>query len=222
MTGLSKITDKILDEAKREAASRLSEADAECARITAEYKKKAEEIENTLNAEAKAEASDVVSRTRSGEATAHKNILLKAQGEMIDRAFEIAENELVSLSGDDRLELLVGLLTAAMQSEWEAEQTRAEIYGDEEAEGERIYEVMLNPKDRDHLGEAVVSNFKRRIVGKDMGDIASRVVLCKESANIEGGLMIRVGNVEINNSVSAIIAQLRAGLEIKVAKILFP
>lgn len=219
MTGLSKITDKILDEARREAAAKLREADAECARITAEYKQRADEIENRLNAEAKAEASEIVSRARSGEATAHKNILLKTQGEMIDSAFETAEKELISLSGDERLELLAGLLTAAMQAEWEAEQARADIYGEGE---EPVYEVMLTPKDREHLGESVIGNFKRRIVGKDMADIASRVVLCEGSADIEGGLIVRVGNVEINCSISSIIARIRSELEVKVAKILFP
>ena len=221
MTGLSKITDKILDEARRDAAARLGEADAECERISAEYKQRAADIETRLNAEAKAQAAEVVSRARSGEATAHKNILLKTQGEMIDKAFETAERELVSLSGDDRLELLVGLLTAAMQSEWEAEQTRADIYGDEESD-ERIYEVMLSPKDREHIGESVIANFKRRIVGKDMVDIASRVVLCDASADIEGGLMIRVGDVEINCSIRSIVTGIRSELEVKVAKILFP
>lgn len=222
MTGLSKITDKILDEARREAAARLSEADAECARISAEYKQKADELESKLNAEAKAQAAEVVSRARSGEATAHKNILLKTQGDMIDRAFETAEKELVSLSGDSRLELLVGLLTAAMQAEWDAEQTRADIYGDDEEGEARIYEVMLSPKDREHLGESVISNFKRRIVGKDMSDIASRVILCDASADIEGGLMIKVGDVEINCSIRSIVAGIRSELEVKVAKILFP
>ena len=221
MTGLSKITDKILDEARREAAARLAEADAQCAHITAEYKAKADATVNALNAEAKNEAAQIVSRTRASEATVRKNLLLKTQGEMIDRAFEIAEKELASLSGNERLELLVGLLTALMEAEWDAEQTRDEIYGDE-GEEKRIYEIMLNPKDRGHYGEALVSNFKRRIVGKDMGDIASRVVLSKDTVDIDGGLIVRVGNVEINSSVRSLVSQLRPALEARVAKILFP
>ena len=221
MTGLSKITDKILDEARREAAARLADADAECARINAEYKAKADAAVNAFNADAKNEAAQIVSRTRASEATVRRNLLLKTQGEMIDKAFEIAEKELASLGGNERLELLVGLLTALMTAEWEAEQTRDEIYGDGD-EGERIYEIMLNPKDREHYGEALVSNFKRRIVGKDMGDIASRVVLCKDTANIDGGLIVRVGAVEINSSVHSLVAQLRPNLEAKVARILFP
>lgn len=224
MTGLSKITDKILDEARRDAAATLAQADAESARIAAEYKSEAEAIESRLNSQARARAEEVVSRTRSGEATARKNILLKTRGEMIDRAFEVAQKELNALSGEARLELLEGLLTAAMSDEWEAESSRAEIYGDDgiEDEKERIYEVLLNPKDREHLGTALINNFKRRIVGKDMAEISSRVRLAKDTADIEGGLVIRVGSVEINASVASMIAALRPSLEARVEKILFP
>lgn len=221
MIGLSKITDKILDEARRDADERLAQADAECARIIAEYKEKTDATVAAINAQAKNEAAEIVSRTRSGESTVRKNILLKIQGDMIDRAFEIAEKELSSLNSGERMELLTGLLTAAMISEWEAEQSRTEVYGDE-CEAERIYEVVLNPKDREHHGEALINNFKRRIVGKDMGDIASRVVLSNDTANIDGGLIVRVGSVEINSSVRSMVAQIRPALEAKIAKILFP
>lgn len=223
MTGLSKITDKILDEARRDAAERLAAADAESARISAEYKEKAEALTSAANARAKSEAEEIISRTRSGEAALRKNLLLKTQGEMIDRAFEIAENELVALAGNEKLELLTGLLTASLVAEWEAEQSRDEIYGADENDGApRIYEVLLNAKDRERYGEALIGNFKRRIVGKDLGDLPARVVLAKDSADIEGGLVIRVGSVEINNSFGAMVAQLRPVLEAQVARVLFP
>lgn len=223
MTGLSKITDKILDEARRDAAERLAAADAESARISAEYKEKAEALTSAANARAKSEAEEIISRTRSGETALRKNLLLKTQGEMIDRAFEIAENELVALAGNEKLELLTGLLTASLVAEWEAEQSRDEIYGADENDGApRIYEVLLNAKDRERYGEALIGNFKRRIVGKDLGDLPARVVLAKDSADIEGGLVIRVGSVEINNSFGAMVAQLRPVLEAQVARVLFP
>ena len=222
MTGLSKITDKILDEARREAAQRLAEADAECARISAQYKEKADAITAAATLEAKTRAEEIVSRTRSGETSIKKNLILKTQGNMIDRAFEIAEKELVELAPADKIELLTGLLTAVLSAEWEAEQSRAEIYGDEADDEKRIYEVMLNQKDRERHGAALVNNFKCRIVGKDMGDLPSRVVLCDKTADIEGGLVVKVGSVEINSSIKAIIAQLRPTLETQVAKILFP
>lgn len=224
MTGLSKITDKILNEARAEAAQKLAEADAECAKISAEYKEKADKITLEANVDAKNEATEIVMRARSGEVALRKNLIFKMQGEMIDKAFEVAENDLISLSGNARLDFLVDLLTSALTSEWEAEQKREEIYGtdEEEEDTERIYEVMLNAKDKANLGEALLNNFKRRIVGKDMGDLPARVRLSDECANIEGGLVIKIGKVEINNSVKSIIAGLRSRLEPQVARILFP
>ena len=72
------------------------------------------------------------------------------------------------------------------------------------------------------LGARLMESFKRRIVGKDMGDLPERVRLSSDTADIEGGLVLRRGSVEINNSVEAIFSYLRPRLEAEVAKILFP
>ena len=222
MRGLSKITDKILDEARAEAAERLAAADAESAKIYAEYKQKAENEIKVSESDAKEEAAQILARTRSGEQTVRKNIVFKAQGEMIDKAFTSAKDELCELPDDQKIELFSGLMLSALASEFEAEQSRAEIYGVEEDEGVRYYEVMLNARDRDRIGKALMEHFKRKIVGKDLGDIPSRVSLSNESANIEGGLVIKVGDVEINCSIETIVSRLRPSLEARVAKILFP
>ena len=222
MRGLSKITDKILDEARAEAAERLAAADAESAKIYAEYKQKAEKEIQLAEAEAKEEAGQILARTRSAEQTVRKNIIFKAQGDMIDKAFASAKDELCELADEQKIELLSGLMLSALASEFEAEQSRADVYGVDEDEGVRYYEVMLNARDRDRIGEALINHFKRKIVGKDFGDMPARVSLSKDSANIEGGLIIKVGDVEINCSIETIVSRLRPSLEAKVAKILFP
>lgn len=221
MRGLSKITDKILDEARAEAAERLAAADAESAKIYAEYKQKAEQEAQAAEVSAKEEAAQILARTKSSEQTVRKNVIFKAQGEMIDRAFASAKDELCELPDDQKLELLAGLLLAALSAEYEAEQSRADVYGEEEDEGVRYYEIMLNAKDRERIGDALIKQFKRKIVGKDLGDMPSRVSLSKNAANIEGGLIIKVGDVEINCSIETIVSRLRPTLEAKVAKILF-
>lgn len=223
MTGLSKITDKILDEARRDAAARLAQADAEVERISAEYAEKANNITAAATAAAKGEAAEIAMRARSSEKTMHKNALLEAQSEMIDRAFAVAKKEVSELEGEARLNLLTGLMCAALWSEYEAEKEREALYGaDEEEEGPQIYEVMLNPRDREKLGKTLMDNFKRRIVGKDMGDLPDRVRLADDTVDIDGGLVLRRGSVEINNSVEAIFSYLRPRLEAEVARILFP
>ncbi|MBE6593218.1 MAG: hypothetical protein E7642_04405 [Ruminococcaceae bacterium] len=223
MTGLSKITDKILDEARRDAALKLAGADAECKRISEEYAAKAKNITESANAAAKGEATEIALRTRAAEKTVRKNIMLGLQAEMIDRAFEVAKKEISELEGEARLELLTGLLCAALWSEYEAGKQRVELYGEQDAEdAEQVYEILLEKRDRDKLGDALIKNFKRKIVGKDMGDIPERVVLSSDVADIDGGLILRHGSVEINNSVQTIFAYLRPKLEAEVAKILFP
>ena len=222
MTGLSKITDKILDEARRDAAAKLAEADAEVARISAEYAEKANNITAAANAAAKSEAAEIALRARSGEKTLKKNALLETQSEMIDRAFAVARKEIAELEGEARLDLLTGLLCACLWSEYDAEKQREAIYGEDEKDEPFIYEVLLNQRDRDKLGARLMESFKRRIVGKDMGDLPERVRLSSDTADIEGGLVLRRGSVEINNSVEAIFSYLRPRLEAEVAKILFP
>ena len=221
MTGLSKITDKILDEARREAAEKLAAADAECKKISEEYAEKAKNITAAANAAAKNEASEIAVRTRSAEKTLQKNIMLDLKSEMIDRAFEVAKKEIRELEGEERLAFLCGLLCAALFAEYEAQKDRAELYGDEEQEP-AVYEVLLEKRDRDKLGNELITSFKRRIVGKDIGDLPERVILSKDVANIDGGLILRIGSVEINNSVDAIFSYLRPKLESEVARILFP
>lgn len=222
MTGLSKITDKILDEARRDAAAKLAEADAEVARISAEYAEKANNITAAANAAAKGEAAEIALRARSGEKTLKKNALLETQSEMIDRAFAVARKEVAELEGEARLDLLTGLLCACLWSEYDAEKQREAIYGEDEQDEPFVYEVLLNARDRDKLGARLMESFKRRIVGKDMGDLPERVKLSSDTADIEGGLVLRRGSVEINNSVEAIFSYLRPRLEAEVAKILFP
>ena len=222
MRGLSKITDKILDEARAEAAERLAAADAESAKIYAEYKQRAEKEAIDAELAVKEEATQIIARAKSSEQNVRKNIIFKAQGDMIDRAFVSAKDELCELPDDQKLELLSGLMITALASEYEAEQSRADIYGVDECEGVRYYEVMLNAKDRDRVGNALIALFKRKIVGKDFGDMPSRVSLSSQTVDIEGGLIIKVGDVEINCSIETIVSRLRPSLEAKVAKILFP
>ncbi len=222
MTGLSKITDKILDEARRDAAAKLAQADAEAARISEEYAKKADNITAAANAAAKSEAEEIAIRARSSEKTLRKNAMLEAQSELIDRAFAVARKELAELEDGARLELLTGLLCACLWAEYDAENEREALYGfDGEQNEPYIYEIMLNPRDREKLGQSLMNNFKRRIVGKDMGDLPDRVRLSSDTVDIDGGLVLRRGSVETNNSLEAIFSYLRPRLEAEVARILF-
>ncbi len=219
MTGLSKITDKIISEARADAAKKMAEADAECKKINEEYAAIARTATEKLNAEAKKSAGEIVARAKSGERTVRKDAVLSLRAEMIDRAFETAQNELLALDDNRRLELLLRMLTSVLKAELDGERARAAEEGDFTAPS---YEVLLNKKDREKLGERLIEGYRRSIVGRDMGDLPTRLTLSDDTVNIGGGLVVRVGDVEINSSVESIIAYLRPRLEGKIEKILFP
>ncbi len=219
MTGLSKITDKIISDAKADAAKRLAEADAECKKINKEYATVARAATEKLNAEAKKSASEIVARAKSGERTVRKDSVLTLRADMIDRAFEIAQNELLALDDERRLDMLLRMLSSVLKAELEGERARAAEESDFSAPS---YEVLLNQKDREKLGERLMETYRRSIVGRDMGDLPSRLTLSADTVNIGGGLVVRVGDVEINSSVESVIAYLRPKLEGKIEKILFP
>ena len=221
MTGLSKITDKILAEAQEDAAKKLAEADARCQEIRREYAARAEEICKILNEDAKREASEIVSRAKSGEAMVRRNVFLEAKSARIDEAFELAYREMTNLSEEHYGELLSMLLVSIMKHQAEHEQISRELYGEEDAPEADVYEVLLNEKDREHFGESLIESFRQR-TQEDSKTIFDRVVLSSSVANIDGGLIVRCGSIEINCSLRALFDQIRPQLEAKVSRKLFP
>lgn len=219
MTGLSKITDKILAEARLEAEARLSAADKECESITAEYAAKAEEYRRSADAEARHEAEEIASRARSGEAIEARNTLLRVKGETVDKAFELALEEILSLPEEKYLELLTSMLVASVRIKLEDERIRREN-GDEDEEGASPDECVVSLSERDLglYGKRLIDAAPRALDGVSHSAIA----LSDTPAKIDGGLIFRYGNIEINCSLSSIIGQLRPSLEARVSQVLFP
>lgn len=221
MTGLSKITDKIIAEANAEVSRKLAETDAECKKIIDKYKSRALAIKNELDVAAQKEAAAILARTKSGAETVHRNVLLDAKGRLVDKAFEEAERELHSLPDDKYLELLVSMLLCVLTQQTEDEKRSVLVYGEASLSPDVKYEVMLNASDRSKFGDSLIAGVRRRMVGKEIISICERVVLSPLAADIDGGLILKCGDTEINSSLSTIFGQIRGELEGKVSRILF-
>ena len=222
MTGLSKITDKIKNEAMAEAQEKLAQADAECASVAADYQRRAEQIRQTINADAKREAEEIVARAKSGMETVRRNELLQTKGQQIDAAFQRAKKEILDLSEERYLAFLTTLLVATVKRQIEDEKASLELYGEEDAPVAERYEVLLGRRDAARCGEALLAGARKALEGEVDKDALSKLVLAPEEANIDGGLILRCGNMEINNSLSALFAQVRPQMEAKVGQKLFP
>lgn len=221
MTGLSKITDKIIAEANKDAQKTLAEADAECKKIAAEYKQKADKIKRDIEERTEREAAAIVTRARSAAAMEQRNLALAARSELIDKAFGNAKKELIFLPDDKYLEFLTSMLVSVLMKQIEDERVSREVYGEEDIPVVDTYEVLLCQRDLERHGKTLTESLRRRLVGKSGADIISKVRICSTPANIDGGLIVRCGNMEINSSLSMLFEQTRPSLEARVSHILF-
>ena len=221
VTGLEKITEKILAEARAEAERILAEAREESARIHADYAARADEIKNRISADASREGVDIVTRAKATSANRKRNRLLQTQSELIDETFCQTHESLRTQDADAYAELLIGLLSAALSAQAKTETESRELYGEEDMPTVERYEVLLNARDRDRVGQNLINLVKERVGNKLPAEMLARLTLADETVSIDGGLILRCGSIETNCSLSLLFAQLREELEADVCHVLF-
>ncbi|MBQ7173431.1 MAG: hypothetical protein IJR88_04870 [Clostridia bacterium] len=221
MTGLDKITGKILAEADKEAKKILSEADDACKEIEEESKTAVEAIEKNFADEAKRQREEFSARTEASAKTRRRNLLLATEGELVDEVFRNAEATVLSYDREKMLDLLTGLLANAMIEQVEAEAESIALYGAEDAVLPETYELIMNKKDRATYGGAMISGVGNKLIGKVPSEKLAKLRLSDTTKNISGGFILRYGDIESNCSFDLIFAELRQKLEIEVSRALF-
>ena len=221
MTGLDKITNKILAEAEKEAAKILDEAKEASLALEADYQKKVDLIQKSAQEDADRQCREAASRASASAETSRRNLLLSTKGQLVDEAFSSAETAVRAYDDDKMLELLTGLLAYAMIEEEASEANSIALYGAEDAILPESYELLLNAKDRERYGQAIISGVGNRLIGKVPTEKLSKLRLSDRTANIGGGFILRYGDIESNCSFDLLFAELRQTLEIEVSRALF-
>ena len=221
MNGLERITEKILAEAREEAERIVASAEAECLRIREEYGARADEIRERLSAEAERTGTDVIAQAKAAAATKKRNLVLSTQSQLIDEVFDSTLSQIRHLEADKYVDILIGLLSAALIEQVEAESVSRTLYGEEDAIAPDAYEVRLNHRDLDRHGQAMLDGARQKLSGKLPKEVLDKLVLSQDEVNIDGGLILRCGSVEANCSLSLLFAQLREELEAEVSHALF-
>ena len=219
MTGLDKIIDRIHADAKEKAREILEAAQSDCRRMAEDFATRADKIREDLAAEAEEKGEAIVARARSTTEKNRRDLLLKTKNALIDEAFEAAKREVVDTDLGKYRELLTALLSSALIEEAENAE-RALALGDEVCEFDTL-EVVMNEKDRAAYGEAVVEAAKRAAYRRIGAARAERVRLSERTAKIDGGLILCYGSIEVNCSLSMLMAEMRKALEPRVSAILF-
>ena len=211
-----KITERIISVAQSDADGIIAAAEKEAAKISAEYNEKAAEIAASAKAELDLERENTASRIKTSSEKLARNIMLDAKSAKIDEAFEKARLKLISLPDADYEKMLSIMLVSTLKSQFETEKRSIEQDTDGEIVPCESYEVMLSAKDSSRVGEAMI---------KDASELAKKagktLSISEKKVNIDGGFVLRAGDIEINCSIGLIISQLRSELEADVYRILF-
>ena len=219
MNGLNKITERILFDAKEKAREILEAAQTECRAVAESYAQKAEQLRDEISATAEAEGEALISRAKSAAAMTRRNLLLSTRAALIDETFAAARRELRDDSFGKYRELLTALLLSAIADQV-SNAAQSAAFGDELTEFDKL-EVLLSEADRARYGNTVVEDARREARRRFGTALADKLVLSEETADIDGGLVLRYGSIEANCSLSMLISRMREELEREVAAVLF-
>ncbi|MBQ8357822.1 MAG: V-type ATP synthase subunit E [Clostridia bacterium] len=219
MTGLDRITERILADAKEKARVILEEAQNDCRKAANDYAERAESIRDEIAERAMREGEDMIARARSSAAMTRRNILHAAKADILDETFAAAKAEICDTDYGKYRELLVALLSCALLEQAKNEQESIR-FGDEVAAFD-TFEVLLNETDRARFGQSIIEG-ARRVTERRIGtERVEKLRLSDTCADIEGGLILRYGDVETNCSITVLLNEMRRELEGRISAILF-
>ena len=229
MNGIEKITARIETDAKSEIAEILREGEAKAARIRADYQAQADAAAKAAAASGKEAAQRQSERLEGAAQMEAKKMLLAAKQSCMDEAFDRARKQLLSMKDDEYADLLARMAVRAAKTGRE--------------------EIILNARDRERVGAQVVAKAnvilaesaapeaaeKAAKSGGKAGKVLSKVVtgasailqgtamltLSGETREIDGGLILRDGQVEVNCAFETQLRVLREDMTAEVAAVLF-
>ena len=194
MKGTEKIIAHIRADAKSQADAVLAKAEEQAAQIRADYDKQAAQVyADKVRAGTKAcqDQMDSVQRIANMEA---KKTLLAVKQEMVSKSFEKAQALLTALPEEKYVAFLAALAA------------KASVTGDEE--------IVLNARDREAVGEAVVKAANEKLGG-------GKLTLSDRSGEFAGGLILSRGNVEANCTAELLVELCRGEMSAEIADMLF-
>ena len=194
MKGTEKIIAHIQADADAQADAILAQAEHLCAGIRQKYEDKAREVyAEKIRAGVKANQDRLESMERLAKMEGRKAVLALKQ-DMVSQSFDMATEKLVSLPEEQYVALLAKLAAGAS------------VTGDEE--------VVLNARDREKVGPAVVKAANEKLGG-------GKLTLSDRCGDFKGGLILRRGSIEANCTVELLVDLCRGDLSAQLARVLF-
>jgi V/A-type H+-transporting ATPase subunit E len=193
MEGMERIRESILAEARTQAEAIIKEAEDKVKEMEIQAEKRAEELTKNRLERAEVEAQEAQKRMLSMAELELKKQSLEAKQSIIDQAFDKALVKLNNLPEEKYAAMIVSALGSVG------------IKGGEE--------LIVPPQDRE--------KFQKGLLKKINDKLGFELKLSDEDRGIQGGLIVKVDGVEINNSFETLLRMEREKVESEIADILF-
>lgn len=198
MSGTEKIIGKILEDARLQAEANLNRAKEEAANIIKSASDDAEAKKKQIIEKAELEAVEVKKRLIAVAELEARKQKLQAKQEVVDEAFDLALQKLNNLPDIEYQSILVEMISNSIQTGKE--------------------EVLLSESDKKRLSPGFIEELNKKLADKG---VSANLKISDEHRNINGGFILKSGDIEINNSFEAIIRMNRDDIETEVIKALF-
>ena len=198
MPGAEKLREKIIAQASEQADQVLNEARLRAEKIIAKAEQDAASRKNTILEKGRAQAEERGRRILTiAELDARKNVLTAKQ-ELIEETFVEALARLQKMGKAKYQELIFPMLIDAVNSGQE--------------------EIIISPRDESNFTAEFLAKVNEAITKKG---IEGKLIIAEEKREMQGGFILRAGDVEINSSFDSILRMMRDQLEPEIAAILF-
>ena len=194
MKGTEKIIAHIQADAEAQADAILAQAEQQCSEVRRRYEQKVGEVyAEKIRAGVKANQDRLDSVERLARMESKKEVLALKQ-DMVNKSFDRAIGMLVDLPEEKYVDLLSKLAA------------QASVTGEEE--------VVLNARDRERVGRALVDAANSRLGG-------GKLKLSDQTGEFAGGLIPRRGNIEANCTLELLVDLCRSDMSAELARVLF-
>ena len=198
MNGIEKITARIEADAQADAERITDEARAQAQAVRAEGEAKAQETYWRVLQEGKKAAEERARRlAKAADMEARKSVL-NAKQQIVSDVFRRAEERLRGLGGEEYVEFVAG------------QAARAAVTGREE--------IILNAADRGAYGKNITRRANDLVSQRGL---PGALTLSESTGDFSGGMLLRAGDITVNGTIEALMAQAREDLAPAAASALF-
>ncbi len=190
------ITAKITDEAQTQHDAVLTDAREKADAILASARDKAQKLLDSEDARGKAEEEKLISRRRSvADIDSRKRMLAEKQA-LIEQCFAETTDAIIGGDRETYFDVLVAMGRAAGLTEGT---------------------LLFNAREKDDIGPRVAA-----ALNESLPPGAKGFAVGEATAPVKGGYLLMAGDMTINNTIEALVAESRSDLEGQVAAMLFP